>query len=159
MKNNIPRIKEQLSLNTSKQPSILHKLSEYILSVVTAGVIMYYLFKTIFGGPVSMKENNQNISEIKSNIDTVYALQELTFQHVMSIKDDQVNILDLLKETNETVLQNSKEISAMKKVVNSKINTANKIIHENELKNKTETTPKNYNTLDSFFRARANRNK
>jgi hypothetical protein len=159
MKNNIPKIKEEILTNTNKHPSLLHKLSEFILSVVTAGVVMYYLFKTMFGGATSMKENTQNISEIKSNIDTVYALQELTFQHVMSIKDDQVNILDLLKQTNETVLQNSKEINSMKKVVNTKINTANKIIHENELKNKTETTPKNYNTLDSFFRARANRNK
>ncbi len=61
--------------DTNKKSSFLtfsSRLGEYLIFVGTAGLIIYFIFKSIFGTPSEFKVNSE---VIKRTSDTVYFIQ------------------------------------------------------------------------------------
>ena len=123
------------------------------MMVMSASVIMYYLIKSLFGSPVQMKNNNENIIYIKNYTDTIYAFQNLIYDKLNHISNEQVEMKSSIQQNNNILQENIKEINALKKVVNQKINNANDYIN-NQQKTIIELQQKNYSSIDSFFKAR-----
>jgi len=142
-----------MKYKSPSQPSIFSKLLEYIMMVMSASVIMYYLIKSLFGSPVQMKNNNENIIYIKNYTDTIYAFQNLIYDKLNHISNEQVEMKSSIQQNNNILQENIKEINALKKVVNQKINNANDYIN-NQQKTIIELQQKNYSSIDSFFKAR-----
>lgn len=134
----------------------LLKSFEITLSVLLSSIIIFYLFKKIYGLPNQIKEDSKIIREINNNMDSIYALQNLTYEHISSIRNNQNELNDLMSQNNQLILNNNTEITSMKKVVNSKINLANSIIYN---KKNTGDSKKTYNAIDSFFKSRNSKSK
>jgi uncharacterized protein YoxC len=158
MKENVINLNKAMPKNKTDKQSLISRLAEFLIYVMSAAVIMYYLFKVVFGTPNQLKENNETIGAINSKIDSIYALQDLTYQGVNNLKDDQNEIKELINNNQIMIKENNEEITALKKVVNQKINTANQTINTQN-RRIIELEQKNYNSLDSFFRARQNKNR
>jgi hypothetical protein len=152
MKENIINLNKAMPKNKSDKQSITSRLIEFIIYVMSAAVIMYYLFKIVFGSPGQLKENNETIGAINSKIDSIYALQDLTQQGITNLKDDQIELKNMINNNQIMIKENNEEISALKKVVNQKINMANQTINTQN-RRIVELEQKSYNSLDSFFRA------
>lgn len=150
MKDNVINLNKAMT-KTNKQ-SLMSKLIEFILYVMSAAVIMYYLFKVLFGTPGQLKENNETVGLINNKIDSVYALQDLTQQGVSNLKNDQTQLKELITINQMMIQENNDEISALKQVVNQKINSANSTINAQN-KKIIELEHKN---LDSLFRTKQN---
>lgn len=164
MKENVINLNKAMPKTKTEKQSLSSRLIEYIIYVTSAAVIMYYLFKIVFGTPSQLKENNQIIGLINSKIDSVYALQDLTQQGIDNLRNDQTQLKDMINNNQMMINQTNEEISSLKKIVNQKINSANHTINTQnkkivELEHRNPIEQKNYNSLDSFFRSRQNKNK
>lgn len=138
--------------------SFLNKFLEFFLFVVSACVIIYYLNRNIYGTPAQMKESINNTKIVSEKLDTIYALHDLNSKWVMDVRNKQNEIIDLVNNTNQMIIENNKEISSLKKVVNQKINTINKQVHQQNFID-TSIQQKDYSAIDSFFKSRHNKNK
>ncbi len=158
MKENIINLNKAIPKSKLEKQSLLHKLIEFLVYVMSAAVIMYYLFKMVFGTPGQLKENNEIIGAINSKVDSIYALQDLTYQDVSNLKNSQADMKEIINNNHLMIIENTNEVSRLKKVVNQKINTSKHTINTQQ-KTIIELQQKNYNSLDSFFRARQNKSK
>ena len=161
MKNNVIKIKEPMkdNKNNSKFMSFTTRLGEYILFILTAAIIIYFVFKSVFGTPFQQKMNHDNIVEVLNQVDTIKAMESYNMDNIHSMKDTLGEILFSVKELKTTVDIQTKEINNMKKVVNQKIQSANRVIYNTNTSTKVNTpvinTSKN-KVLDSFFRSKHN---
>lgn len=141
-----------------KFSNMVSKLGEYILFIATSSIIIYFVFKFVFGTPIQQKNNHDNIVQILNQVDTIKAMESFNMDGIYSIKDTLNSITNSINELNKTVENQTREIVNMKKVVNQKIETANRII---TLDKKPDVEKTNINSnknqkLDSFFRAKYN---
>lgn len=137
---------------------MLTRIIEYMIIIVSAACVMYFLFKMVIGSPAQFKKDSETIARINDNMDTIYALQNLTYDAIGSIRNEQNEIKEMINETNVLVQENNKEMSKLKVIVNQKINTSGRkkapIKITNSKKNVDTVKSNKYITLDSFFRAR-----
>jgi hypothetical protein len=157
--NNTNKIKLKDPLKKEKT-SILTKLSEFILYVGTSSLIIFYIFKNVFGTPLQHKINHENIKQMTSQIDTIKAMEQFNMDGIYSIKDSVGYIITSIDNLSIAIDNNTKEINNMKKVVNQKIVTANRITSTNNIKSTQQNKPidntNKIQVLDSFFRAKYN---
>lgn len=136
-------------------PNIINKVGEFFILLSVASLLIFYLFKNIFGTPLDIKNNSLYTKESSLNIDTIKGMQQFTMENIYSINQKNDDIITLLKEQNELIKvgnQNiSKDIDNLKKAVYTKIpkpaDTSKK-----EYENKPVSFDKS--KLDSFFKSR-----
>lgn len=132
---------------------LLPKLVEYILFTLTSCIIIYYLFRNMYGSPAQFKQNTENIKTLSNKMDTIYAFQKYSQETIMDLRNRQNETINLLNTNNQLLNQYNGELSNLKKVVNYKINYGNATV--NGSKRVIRVQPqKNYVTLDSFFRSK-----
>jgi hypothetical protein len=158
MKDNVINLNSAMAKNNLNKSSFFSKLFEFLIFVLSAAVIIYYLFRSIFGSPGQFKKDSEALSEMNQTLDSVFVMQDMTYQSINTIKNDQAELREMLMTNNSMIRENTDEISALKKVVNQKINTANQTINTQN-KRIIELEQKNYNGLDSFFRSRQPKNR
>jgi hypothetical protein len=143
----------------TEKPSMFSRIFEYMIIIISAACVMYFVLKSVIGNPAQFKKDSETIAQINSNMDTVYALQNLTFETIGSIRNEQNEIKEMINETNILVQETNKEMAKIKVLVNQKINNSGrskkKSIKITEQKKSIDTTKTDkWITLDSFFRAR-----
>lgn len=145
---------------SSKFNDMLSKLGEYILFISASCFIIYFVFKFLFGTPIQQKTNHENIRQVLNQVDTIKAMESFNMDGIYSVRDTLSQVVISINQLNQTILNQTQEINNMKKVVNQKIQTANRIITINSRKDSSSNTLNKNEKLDSFFRARYNsRNK
>lgn len=136
--------------------NLLSKLAEYILFTITACVIIYYLFKNVYGTRSEIKQNTENIKALSSKMDTIYAFQNFTYQTILDLRNRQNEAINAASANNQLLNEYNKELSNLKRVVSYKVGTGNVTLTKGKrIVTKAKPEPaKNYITLDSFFRAK-----
>jgi len=124
-----------------------------------SSIIIYFVFKYVFGTPIQQKNNHDNIVYIMNQVDTIKAMESFNMDGIYNIKDTLDEISTSIHDLSILVENQTKEIINMKKVVNQKIITANRIISTNQEDSTNKSS--NYSAtknqkLDSFFRAKYN---
>jgi hypothetical protein len=147
----------------TEKPSLFSKIMEYMITIISAACVMYFLFKMVFGTPsqlkAQMEKDSETITQINNNMDTIYALQNLTFETLGAIRNEQNEIKEMVNGNTILIQENNKELAKMKVIVNQKINNSGQnkktSIKINKPKKSVDTTKtEKWITLDSFFRAR-----
>lgn len=142
--------------NTKNTAVFFSDFSKFVLSVVAAGAIIFYVIKFTFGGPATMKETNKKINSIDEKIDTVMAMNNFIMERVYFLEEKSEKTDSTLEELNLSVTQNSREINNFKKLVNSRFNELVNL-HRVDVKDSPKSK-EYYNSLDSFFQKRKNKN-
>jgi hypothetical protein len=142
----------------TEKPSMFSRIFEYMIIIISAACVMYFVLKSVIGNPAQFKKDSETIAQINSNMDTVYALQNLTFETIGSIRNEQNEIKEMINETNILVQESNKEMAKIKLLFNQKINNSSRKktpIKITKQKKSIDTTKTDkWITLDSFFRAR-----
>jgi len=143
-----------------EKTSVFSKLSEFVLYVGTSSLIIFYVFKSVFGTPLQQKMNYENIKQMANQIDTIKAMEQFNMGGIYSIKDSISHIVTSIDNLNIAIDNNTKEINNMKKVVNQKIVNINRISSTNKPKptqqNKPIDNTNKIQVLDSFFKSKYN---
>lgn len=135
----------------------ISKIGEYILYVGTSAIIIYFVFRNVFGTPFQQKDNYENVKELVHQVDTIKAMEQFNMDGIYSLRDSMTQIMTSIDRLSVAVENNTREMSNMKKIVNQKIQTANRIVISNQQQQQQPSTTSNKNqVLDSFFRAKYN---
>ncbi len=136
----------------------INKIGEYILYVGTSAFIIYFVFRNVFGTPFQQKDNYENVKQLVHQVDTIKAMEQFNMDGIYSLRDSVSQIMTSIDRLSIAVENNTREMSNMKKIVNQKINTANRIITLNQptQPNTGITNTTKNQVLDSFFRAKYN---
>ena len=126
------------------------KLGEYLMFVGSASLIIYFLFRTAFGGTQNIVNMSNNTLEIKSKVDTVLKVDTYIGDKVTLMNEGQQEIMRAIMETQRLVKQTNKEVSSLKKTMNGKV-----IVGPPPTVNPATNKPASYDkSLDEFFRSR-----
>jgi hypothetical protein len=158
MKENKINLNKAMPKDRLEKQSLGSRFIEFFILVSTACIIMYYLFKMLFGSPAQFKKDSDTLISIKNGVDSIQVMQDFNYQNLNGLRNEQAELRELIITHNNVIEENSREISNLKKVVNQKINTANQTINTQN-KRIIELEQKNYNGLDSFFRSRQPKNR
>lgn len=133
--------------------NLLSKLTEYILFTITACVIIYYLFKNVYGTRNEITQNTENIKALSSKMDTIYAFQNFTYEAITDLRNRQNETVNSINNNNLLLTEYNKELSNLKRAVSYRAVNANTTTKTTSVK---PDKFKNYITLDSFFKKKYN---
>lgn len=97
--------------------NLLSKLTEYILFTITACVIIYYLFKNVYGTRNEITQNTENIKALSSKMDTIYAFQNFTYEAITDLRNRQNETVNSINNNNLLLTEYNKELSNLKRAV------------------------------------------
>lgn len=147
--------------NAPKKPSVfsilINKVGEYFILTCAASLVIFYLFRNVYGTPFDIKQMSIETKDILHNIDTIKGMQEFAIENIHNIDKNTNKIIELLNEQNELIKNNHQNIS--KDIDNLKRAVYTKIPKPEESSTPTVSTNIDKSKLDSFFKARHNQNK
>lgn len=143
--------------NTNKSSLFFSDFSKFVLSVIAAGAIIFYVIKFTFGGPATIKETNGRIGTIDDKIDTVMAMNNFIMERVYNLEQKTEKTDSTLNEINVSLNQNTREVNKFKKLINARFNELISL-HTNTAIKESPKTKEYYNSLDNFFQKRKIKN-
>jgi hypothetical protein len=140
--------------NVSKLSSISTRLGEYLIFVGTAGAVIYFVFKSIFGSPVEfrtdVKQTLTNTKYSNAKLDTVVEAQNVIYQE--------------LQQNNEGLVDRMNDNNTLLKQTNLKLDKMIRLMREKQVYSQPKPTyqynpilsqPKSYDkSLDDYFKQR-----
>lgn len=143
------------NIEKTHSPKIINKVGEFFILLSVASLLIFYLFKNIFGTPLQIKNSSLYTKEVSLNIDTVKGMMNFTMENIYNINQKNDEILILIKEQNELIKNGNQniinDINNLKRAVYTKIP---KPIDTSTKETVNQQVSFDKNKLDSFFKSR-----